>query len=158
MGSHDHRSLQLFLKMYYYASPTLRSEMTVSLKKSQHICWKQPHHVTDERFFCQSCTLISLHFVKFDTTTCCKLLVWQHHFCDRVKKIQGPKSCKFLQLFEATCVRNLLVVKNLEQEKFKEYTWKKKIVLSVPYIWKIMLHYLDHMKPCCKLLQQTSRI
>ncbi len=32
VGSHDRRSLQLFPKMYYYASPTLRSETTLPLK------------------------------------------------------------------------------------------------------------------------------
>ena len=51
IGSQDRRSLQLFSKTYYYASPTLRSETTLRLKKPQHVCYKQPHHVTDERFF-----------------------------------------------------------------------------------------------------------
>ena len=37
VGSHDRRSLQLFPKMYYYASPTLRSETTLPLKKPQHV-------------------------------------------------------------------------------------------------------------------------
>ena len=32
VGSHDRRSLQLLPKMYYYASPTLRSETTLMLK------------------------------------------------------------------------------------------------------------------------------
>ena len=37
VGSHGGRSLQLFPKMYYYASSTLRSETTLPLKK-QHVC------------------------------------------------------------------------------------------------------------------------
>ena len=32
-----------------------------------------------------------------------------------------PKSCILRQLFEATCVRNLLIVKNLEHRKFQEW-------------------------------------
>ena len=44
VGSHDRRCLQLSPKMYYYASPTLRSEPTLPLKnhskygKSNHTC------------------------------------------------------------------------------------------------------------------------
>ena len=44
VGSHDRRCLQLSPKMYYYASPTLRSEPTLSLKnhskygKNNHTC------------------------------------------------------------------------------------------------------------------------
>ena len=55
-----------------------------------------------------------------------------------------PKNCILMQHFEATYVRNLLIVKNLEHGKFKEwYHMKgKKIVLSVPYILKVMLRLL----------------
>ena len=39
VDSHDRRSLQLPPKMYYYASPTLRSETMLPLKKqTQHVC------------------------------------------------------------------------------------------------------------------------
>ena len=38
VGTHDRRCLQLFPEMYYYASPTLRSETTLPLKKPQHLC------------------------------------------------------------------------------------------------------------------------
>ena len=31
------------------------------------------------------------------------------------------KSCILMQLFEDTCVRNLLIVKNLEHRKFQEW-------------------------------------
>ena len=34
-----------------------------------------------------------------------------------------------MQLFEATCVRNLLIVKNLEHRKFKEWYHVKEIPL-----------------------------
>ena len=50
---------------------------------------------------------------------------------------------KFMQLFEATCVRNLLIVKNLEHRKFQVwYHVKEESVLSVPYILKIMSRLL----------------
>ena len=55
-----------------------------------------------------------------------------------------PKSCILLQSFEATCVRNLLIVKNLEHEKISIVVprERRKIVLSVPYILKIMSRLL----------------
>ena len=78
------------------------------------------------------------------------------------------KSCTLMQLFEATCVRNLLIVKKKEEKKEKKNRARKisrvvpgerrKIVLSVPYILKIMSRSFDHTKPCCKLLRQTSKI
>ena len=37
VGSHGGRSLQLFPKMYYYASSTLRSETTLPLKNSMYV-------------------------------------------------------------------------------------------------------------------------
>ena len=61
---------------------------------------------------------MSLHFIYF--------LVLQHHnvfqtsaTASKTLRIE-PKSCILLQLFEATCVRNLLIVKNLEHEIFQE--------------------------------------
>ena len=116
VGSHDQRSLQLFPKMYYYASPTLRSETTLPLKNTNaHMLkttpcnrWKiflsipYPHVIT----FC---------------------LVWQHHDVFQTSATASkrlriePKSCIHMQLFEATCVRNLLIVKNLEHWKFQEW-------------------------------------
>ena len=108
VGSHDYRSLQLFPKMYYYASPTLRSETTLQLKQNTarmlktttpYNRWKiflwnpYPHVIT----FC----LICQHHEVFQTSaTASKRL--------RIE----PKSCIPMQLFEATCVRNLLIVKN----------------------------------------------
>ena len=60
-------------------------------------------------------------------------LVWQHHDVFQTSATPSkrlriePKSCILMQFFEATCVRNLLIVKNLEHEKFQKYTtWKKK--------------------------------
>ena len=48
-----------------------------------------------------------------------------------------------MQLFEATCVRNLLIVKNLEHRKFQVwYHVKEESVPSVPYILKIMSRLL----------------
>ena len=41
MGSHDSRGLQLYPKMYYYSSPTLRSETTLPLKNSKKTKTKQ---------------------------------------------------------------------------------------------------------------------
>ena len=44
-----------------------------------------------------------------------------------------------MQLFEATCVRNLLIVEILEHEKFQEqYHVKEKRLFYLPYIFKIM--------------------
>ena len=55
-----------------------------------------------------------------------------------------PKSCILMQLFEANCVRNLLIVKTLEHEKFNEWYHVKeeRLHISVPYILKIMLRLL----------------
>ena len=51
----------------------------------------------------------------------------------------NPKCCILMQLFEATCVRNLLIVKNLQHGKFQVVPReRRKIVLSVPYILKLM--------------------
>ena len=49
-----------------------------------------------------------------------------------------------MQLFAATCVRNLLIVKNLEHGKFKEWYHVKeeRLLLYVPYYLKIMLRLL----------------
>ena len=82
---------------------------------------------------------------------CCKLL-WQH----QKHSESGPKSCILLQLIEATCVRNWLIVKTLEHEKFKEWyqvkgekwfylflTWKKCIKTSKK-------HHPVHAKQFCE--------
>ena len=45
VGSHDRRSLQLSSKMYYYASPTLRSETTLPLKNKTKQKQQQKQHV-----------------------------------------------------------------------------------------------------------------
>ena len=73
-------------------------------------------------------------------------LVWQHHDVFQTSAIASkrlriePKNCILLQLFEATCVRNLLIVKYLEHEQFQEYYHVKEERLfdSVRYILKIM--------------------
>ena len=51
-------------------------------------------------------------------------LVWQHHVLQTSATVSkrfriGPKSCILLQLFEAPCVRNSLIVKDLEHEKHR---------------------------------------
>ena len=44
-----------------------------------------------------------------------------------VKFKLDSKSCILMQLFEVTCIRNFLIVKNLEHRKFQECpTWKRK--------------------------------
>ena len=57
------------------AYPYVRNDVTV--EKPQHVCWKQPHHVIDDRFFYPSRTLILLHFVSFDNTATCFILLQQ---------------------------------------------------------------------------------
>ena len=57
-----------------------------------------------------------------------------------------PKSCILMQHFEAACVRKVLIVKHLEHAQNilrvvpRE---RRKIVLSVPYILKIMSRSLS---------------
>ena len=42
-----------------------------------------------------------------------------------------------LQLFEATCVRNVLIVKHLEHEKFKDwYHVKEERLFYLEYRWR----------------------
>ena len=99
------------------------------------------------------------HFITF-------CLVWHHHDVLQTsvtasKRLRiGPKSCILLQLFEATCDRNILIAKNLEHEKFKEwYDMKEERLFYLFFtFWKLCYIYFDHMKPCCKLLWQTSKI
>ena len=90
-------------------------------------------------------------------------LVWQHHDVLQTasKRLRiGPKSCLLLQLFQATCVRNLLIVKNLEHQKFQEwYHVKEERLVYLPLtFWKLCYVYFNHMEPCCKVLRQTSKI
>ena len=92
-------------------------------------------------------------------------LVWQHHNVLQTsvtasKRFRiGPASCILLQLFEATCVRNVLIVKNLEHEKFKELCHMKEERLFHLFFtfWKLCYIYFDRTKPCCKLLWQTTQ-
>ena len=92
-------------------------------------------------------------------------LVWQHHdvFQTSVtasKRLRiEPKSC-IMQLFEATCVRNLLIVKNLEHKKFQEwYHVKEERLFYLFLTFEKLCHvHFDHTEPCCKLLRQTSKI
>ena len=70
------------------------------------------------------------------------------------------KSCILTQLSEATCVRNLLIVKILDHGKCKEWYHVKEERLLYRFLtfWKLCYVYFDHTKPCCKLLRQTSKI
>ena len=72
----------------------------------------------------------------------------------------NPKSCILLQLFEATCVRNLLIVKNLEHRKYQEwYHVKEERLFCLFLTFKKLCHvYFDHMELCSKLLRPTSKI
>ena len=157
VGSHDHISLQLFPKMYYYASPTLRSETTLPLKKK-----KTPQKNKNKNTPCNRWKVFLS--IPYPHITFC--LVWQHHDVFQTSATASkrlriePKSCILLQLFEATCVRNLLNVKNLEHEKFQEQYNVKKEWLFYLFLtfWKVCHVHFDHMKPCCKLLRQTSKI
>ena len=65
-----------------------------------------------------------------------------------------------MQLFEATCVRNLLIVKSLEHGKFKEWyrLREERLLYQFLTFWKLCYVYFDHTKPCCKLLRHTSKI
>ena len=95
-------------------------------------------------------------------------LVWQHHDVFQTSATASkrlriePKSCILMQLFEATYVRNLPIVKKSRARKISRVVprERRKIVLAVPYILKIMSRSLwPHVtKPCCKLLRQTSKI
>ena len=62
VGSHNRRGLQtcpqnVLLRVAY---PYVRNDVTV--EKPQHVCWKQPHHVIDDRFFYPS---RDPHFITF---------------------------------------------------------------------------------------------
>ena len=116
VGSHDRRSLQLFPKMYYYASPTLSSETTLPLKNPTERMLKTTTPCNRWKIFL---SIPYPHVITF-------CLVWQHHDVFQTSATASkslriePKSCILMQLFEATCVRNLLIVKNPEHEKFHE--------------------------------------
>ena len=62
-------------------------------------------------------------------------LVWQHHdvlqtSATASKRLRiGPKGCILLQHFEATCVRNVLIVKYLEQQIFTGWLGVIQLVL-----------------------------
>ena len=114
--------------MYYYASPTttlpLKNTHTAIMLKTTTPCnrWK---------------TFLSIpypHFITF-------CLVWQHHDVLQTsvtasKRLRiRPKSCILLQLFEATCDRNMLTAKNVKHEKFKEWCYMKEdcSICSFPF-------------------------
>ena len=65
-----------------------------------------------------------------------------------------------MQRFRATCVRNLLIVKNLEHRKFQElYHVKEERLFYLFLTFEKLCHvHFDHTEPCCKLLRQTSKI
>ena len=63
----------------------------------------------------------------------------------------GPKSYILMQLFEATCVRNVLIVKNLEHGKFKEWYHvkeEKKIYLDSTHLFVVRLFFEKVAKTC----------
>ena len=158
MGSHGRTSLQLFPKMCYYASSTLRSETTLPLKRKR----KKAHMLKTTTPCNRWKIVLSIpypHVVAF-------CLVWQHHdvfhvpaTASKIVRI-GPKSCILLQLFEATCVGNLFIVKNIEHEKFKDwYHVQEERLFYLSFIfWKLCYVYFHCTKPCCKRLWQTPKI
>ena len=83
VGSHDRRSLQLFPKMYYYASPTLRSETTLPLK--DHSTYVKITTPCNRWFFFSIDPVPSCHYILFSLTT--PRRVW--NFCDSVKRIEN---------------------------------------------------------------------
>ena len=93
-------------------------------------------------------------------------LVWQHHDVLQTSATAsewlriGPKGCILLQLFETTCLRNVLIVKHLERGKFKEgcHVKEERLVYLPLTFWKLCYVYFNHMEPCCKVLRQTSKI
>ena len=110
--------------MYYYASPTLRWETTLPLKKK--ITARMLKTATPRNRWKIIPSVLYPHVITF-------CLVWQHHDVFQTSATASkrlriePKSCILMQLFEATCVRNLLIVKNLGTKNFtSSTTWKKK--------------------------------
>ena len=108
---------------------------------------------------------IPCHFSIDHVITFC--LVWQHHDVFQTSATASkrlriePKSCILMHLLEATCVKNLLIVKkNLENEKIQEWYHVKEERLFYLFLtfWKLCHVHFDHTKPCCKLLRQTSKI
>ena len=77
VGSHDRRSLQLFPKMYYYVSPTLRSETTLPLKKN-HSAYVKNNHQTDQ-IHCSTRECVQPTYE--DGQTCCGFIALQDD-CD----------------------------------------------------------------------------
>ena len=67
-----------------------------------------------------------------------------------------------MQLFEAACVRNLLIVKNLEYKKKINQEWyhvkEERLFYRFLTFWKLCHIYFDHTEPCTKPLQQISKI
>ena len=89
-------------------------------------------------------------------------LVWQLHNMFQTSVTASKrlkiklKSCILMQLFGATCVRNLLIVKNLEHDFFSVVHMKEERLLYLFLTFWQFCH--DHTKLCCKLLWQTSKI
>ena len=76
VGTHDRRCLQLFPEMYYYASPTLRSETTLPLKP--HSTYVKNNHKTDQiRCSARECVPPTYE----DRQTCCGFIALQED-CD----------------------------------------------------------------------------
>ena len=126
MGSHDRKSLQLFHKIYYYPSPTLRSETTWPLK-NQSTYVRNNHTRNRWKIFP---SVPYPHVITF-------CLVWQHYDMLQTsstasKRLRiGPKDCILLQRFEATSIWNILILKYLEQQHFKDWCHVKKQDCSI---------------------------
>ena len=72
----------------------------------------------------------SCHYILFSLTTPRRV----SNFCDSVKKIENrAERLHTSATFEATCVRNVLIVKHLEHEKVKDgYHVKGEILFYLP--------------------------
>ena len=135
VGLHDRRSLQLFPKLYYYASPTLRSETTLPLK--DHSTYVKITTPCNRWFFFSIDPVPSCHYILFSLTT--PRRVW--NFCDSVKRIENraEKLHTYATFWSHLC-QKLAYCKKSRARKISRVVphERRKIVLSVPYILKIM--------------------
>ena len=117
---HDRRSLQLFPKMYYYASTNLRSETTLQLKNHSTYV-KNNHTRMDETCFIGH--VPSCHYV---------CLVWQHHDVLQTSAIAlkrlriGPKGAHFWNFWNHLCQKRAYCEISRATKKIRLVpTWKK---------------------------------
>ena len=138
VGSHDRRNLQLFPKMYYYGSPTHKSETTLPLKTTARML-KTTISRNRWSIFHQSCTLMSLHL--FSLTAPRRVA----NICDSVEKIENRAE----RLHTSETFWNHLCQKRAYCEMSRATQIlrlvpreRRQIVLSFAYIFKIMLRLL----------------